>query len=394
MSQSAASPDGDRGVSAPPDRAFGVDRLDALDEASRAWIKLCLAEGLGPVGRERLIARFGGPVDVLRADRSALQGVTGIGPKTAAAIMAARRLDLEELTHQCRLAGVGMIWPERAEYPRRLTEVPAPPGLLFVAGNLLSRDELAVAIVGTRHASRYGERQAARFAEVLADTGVTIVSGLARGIDAAAHRGALAGGGRTIAVLGSGHGRLYPSCHRELADSIAAQGAVMSEYPPRRPPLSSTFPQRNRIVSGLALATLVIEAGARSGALITARHAMEQNREVLVLPGPVEKGAFRGSHRLIRDGALLVETPSDVLEALGPLPVPAEGESGDVRAPAELLLSEQERAILSEIGTRPTPIDQVVARSGLPVQRVLSTLSMLEMRHLIERVSGQFVARR
>ena len=359
----------------------------------RDWIRLCLVPGVGPVLRERLLARFGSPQKILQASPQALGQVEGVGRKTARAIQAARRLDVDALEAMCAQAGIELILQRDEAFPERLAEIPARPGLLFARGRMEPSDRLAVAIVGTRRPSSYGLRHARRLARGLAAQGVTIVSGLAEGIDGAAHEAALEQGGRTVAVLGSGHLKLYPASHRNLAARIAEAGCVLSEYPPEHPAFRSTFPQRNRVVSGLALATVVIEAGKRSGALITARHALEQNREVLVLPGPVDGGRFSGAHALLADGARAVESTDDILDAIGPLPAPVPVGSGDVHHGAELLLSERERAVLDQIGRDPTPIDQVVAASGLGVSQVLSVLSILEMRSVIRRVSGQFVAR-
>jgi DNA processing protein len=230
----------------------------------------------------------------------------------------------------------------------------------------------------------------------LARAGYAIVSGLARGIDAAAHRGALKAGGRTLAVLGSGVLSIYPPEHESLAAEVIAHGALISESPPRSPPMSGAFPQRNRIVTGLSLGLIVVEAAERSGALISARHAMEQGREVFAVPGRVDSRMSRGCHRLIRDGAKLVETVDDVLEELGPLatPTPAAGEpSTPIRHPAELQLNEPEKAVLAAITDEPATIDEVVVASGLPVPNVLSTVSVLEMRRLIRRVGGNRVMR-
>jgi DNA processing protein len=258
-------------------------------------------------------------------------------------------------------------------------------------------DGLAVAIVGTRHGSQYGLAQADRLAAGLARCGYTIVSGLARGIDAAAHRGALKAGGRTIAVLGSGVLSVYPPEHVSLAAEIAQHGAVISENPTRSPPLPGAFPQRNRIITGLSLGVIVVEASERSGALISARHAMEQGREVFALPGRVDSRTSRGCHRLIRDGAKLVETIDDVLEELGPLatptPVASDTASPPIRHPGELQLNEPEKAVLAAIDDEPIAIDTIIAASGLPVQNVLSTLSVLEMRRLIRRLGGNRVMR-
>ncbi|MFH1266412.1 MAG: DNA-processing protein DprA [Planctomycetota bacterium] len=358
-------------------------------------LQLSLIPGVGPRTRQALLERFGSAADVLQAPPSELQTVPGVGPKLTRKIVEARdEIDAEEEMAVCRAHGVTILTVDDDEYPRLLREIHDPPGVLFVKGNFQPQDALAVAIVGTRHATQYGLRQAERLAGSLARTGLTIVSGLARGIDAAAHRGALAAGGRTLAVLGSGVLNVYPPEHEKLADEVAAQGAVLSEAPTRAAPLSGMFPQRNRIISGLALGTVIVEAGERSGALITARHAMEQGREVFAVPGRVDDRTARGCHRLIRDGAKLVETADDVLEELGPLVEAAPGDDGQsVRHPAELTLNELEQKVLAAVGTESTLVDSIVADTGLAVPQVLSTISVLEMRRLVRRLSGSSVVR-
>jgi DNA processing protein len=259
---------------------------------------------------------------------------------------------------------------------------------------LKTTDSLSVAIVGTRTASQYGRAQAARFSRGLAQAGLTIVSGLARGIDGAAHQAAVEASGRTIAVLSSGVLDIFPPQHAELANQIAEHGALISEMPPGSKPMRGMFPRRNRLISGLCLATIVIEAAERSGALITARTAGEQGRDVFAMPGLVSSPNARGCHRLIRDGAILIQDPEDVLEALGPLVDQVQvSQEQTVRHPGELTLNEQETAVLQAIATEPTSIDTVIVSSGLPVPRVLSTLSVLEMRRLVRRVSGTVVQR-
>ena len=280
------------------------------------------------------------------------------------------------------------------DYPRPLRTIHDPPGVLFRRGMPNPQDEMAVAIVGTRHATRYGIAQAERLAASLARTGFTVVSGLARGIDAAAHRGAIAAGGRTIAVLASGLLEIYPPEHDKLADEVAANGYLVSESPPRMIPISGAFPQRNRIISGLSLGTIVIEAADRSGALITARHANEQGREVFAVPGPVDSRLSRGCHALIKDGAKLVESIDDVLAELGPLAQNIQREDGTLLTkPAELTLNEIEQKVLATIDGAATSMDDIVKASGLPIHRVLSTISVLEMRRLVRRVSGTQVMR-
>jgi DNA processing protein len=358
-------------------------------------LRLCLVSGVGPRIRKALLERFGTPEAALRAAPSELRDVYGVGPKLTDKIVAAQReIDVEQEIAVCREHGIDILTEMHAAYPRVLREIHDPPGVLFVQGTLQPQDALAVGIVGTRHATPYGLRQAERLAGSLARAGLTIISGLARGVDAAAHRGALEAGGRTLAVLASGVLNIYPPEHKKLAAEVAAQGALMSESPPRAEPLAGTFPQRNRLISGLSLGVIVIEAGDRSGALITARHAMEQGREVFAVPGSVESRASRGCHRLIRDGARLVESADDVLEELGPLVEAAPGHDGrEVHHPAELALNELEQQVLAAIGCEATSIDRLVAETRLPVPQILSTLSVLEMRHLIRRLSGTTVIR-
>ncbi len=230
-------------------------------------------------------------------------------------------------------------------FPEMLAEIPDPPGLLYVRGDFVERDAMAVAIVGARHCTPYGLRIAEKLGASLARVGLTVVSGLARGIDAAAHRGALCAGGRTIAVLANGLAQIYPPEHEGLAREVAAAGAIVTESAMLQEPLAGLFPQRNRIISGLSLGVVIVEATPRSGSLATARHAMEQNREVFAVPGPVDSLASVGCHRLIRDGARLVETVDDILEELGPLvrEVRTAPDEPAVRRPAELTLSDQER---------------------------------------------------
>ena len=326
---------------------------------------------------------------------SQLREVPGVGPTLARAIStASEQIDIQQEIQRCRQHQIGVVTQWQPEYPRQLAEIPDPPGVLYLRGELLPGDLLCVAIVGTRHASNYGLRQAERLASSLARAGLTIVSGLARGIDAAAHRAALEVKGRTIAVLASGLLNVYPPEHRKLADQIVRQGALVSECHTLGKPLRGAFPRRNRLITGLSLGVVVVEASQRSGALISARHAMEQGREVFAVPGRVDSRTSRGCHQLIRDGAKLVESAEDVLEEFGPLFETVPDANGrEVHHPAELQLNDQERSVLDAIDTEVTNIDSVAERSGLPVHRVLSTLSVLEMRHLIRRPSTTTVWR-
>lgn len=359
------------------------------------YLALVLTTGVGPITLAALLEHFGSAAAVLTASPEELAAIPGVGVALSRRIRSAEFRELACQTIEvCERDSIQILRPEAAAFPRLLRELADPPSVLYVRGELKVQDQLAIAIVGTRGASHYGRAQAERFARSLARAGLTIVSGLARGIDAAAHRGALEAQGRTIAVLSSGVHEIYPPQHEELAEQIIASGALVSEMPPFTKPKKGMFPQRNRLISGLALGTLVIEAAERSGALITARHAGEQGREVFAMPGLVSTPVARGCHALIRDGAYLTQDPEDIVDQLGSL---VEGvqiaADKHVRHPAQLQLNEQESAVLHAIGLEPTDINRVVQESGLPVARVLSTLSVLEVRHLIRRVSGQLVQR-
>jgi DNA processing protein len=364
-------------------------------EALHETIRLAMVPGVGPKLRRALLDHFGSPRAVLDAAPSALRAVPGIGPKTSLAISKARdEIDVAAELEAAAREGVQIITDLSADYPRSLREIHDPPAMLYVRGKILPKDALCVAIVGSRHATNYGLTQAERLAGSLARAGLTIVSGLARGIDAAAHRGALAAGGRTIAVLGSGVMNIYPPEHAALADEVVMQGAIVSEASLYAAPLSGSFPQRNRIISGMSLGVVIVEAALQSGALITGRHAMEQGREVFAVPGRVDNRMSHGCHRLIRDGAKLVETADDVLEELGPLVEATSQEDGrKVHHPAELQLNDLERRVLDAVTPDAITIDAVVSTAGLPTPQVLATLSVLEMRRLVRRLSGNTVYR-
>jgi DNA processing protein len=369
---------------------------NACDEDQlRQELRLALVPGVGPLMRQKLLEQFGSAERVLAAGSGELQSVSGVGPTLAKRIVAAREeVDVDAQIELCRKHGIQMLLESHADYPPLLKEIHDPPSVLFVRGTLLPGDALAVAIVGTRHATRYGLKQAAALAASLARSGITVVSGMARGIDSAAHRAALDVGGRTIAVLASGVLEPYPPENVGLAEEIISQGCLISETAPTMPPISGMFPQRNRIISGLSVGTIVVEAPDRSGALITARHAWEQNREVFAVPGPIDSRPSQGPNRLIRDGAKLVASIDDVLEELGPLAHEARRVDGTtIRVPAEVTLNEIEQKVLQAIQPQGSLIDDVTQSSGLPVHRVLSTVHVLEMRGLIRRVSGNRVAR-
>jgi DNA processing protein len=375
-----------------------------VDESFLAHVRLACVPGVGSVARQRLLERFGSPQGVFAASPSELAGVPKVGPKLAQLIPEFATSKVAEETFElCRRRGVEILVEGGPGYPRLLSQIPDPPGMLFVRGRLEPCDALAVAIVGSRHATAYGRRVAHQLAGGLARAGYTIVSGLARGIDHAAHRGALDAGGRTLAVLGSGVLEIYPPEHADLAVEVVRQGALMSEAPPLSAPQAGAFPSRNRIVSGLTLGTVVVEAADRSGALITARLAGEQGREVFAVPGPIDSRTSRGCHRLIRDGAKLVETVDDILEEFGPLFEKAVAADGrEVQSPAELRLDDVERTVLAALdgqladaggGAASVDLDELVAASGLAVSRVLAAIGVLEARRIARRLPGNRVAR-
>jgi DNA processing protein len=358
-------------------------------------LRLNLVPGIGPRIAQLLIDRFGSIAAVLSASIADLQQVPGIGPKLAMALAThgSRAEGLAEW-RRCRAAGVHLLLRGEGRYSPALDRIPDPPHLLYCRGELLPSDELAVAIVGSRHCTAYGRQQAERIAAGLARAGITVVSGLARGIDSAAHRGALQVGGRTIAVCATGLSSIYPPEHADLAEAIVRQGALLTESPMLQAPVPGLFPQRNRIISGLSLGVIVIEAGRKSGALHTARHAMEQNRDLFAVPGRIDSEASQGCLDLIRDGAVLIRGIEDVLEALGPLTKPVRTPpSGIVHQPRELQLSDQERTVLNQITAEPIAIDEVLRSLELESSRVLATLTVLEMRQLIRRLPGGFVIR-
>ncbi len=354
-------------------------------------LRLTLVSGVGPKICRTLIEEFGSAGAVLDARESALREVAGVGSKLAEKIHRARtEVDAEAELELCRKLGVEVVAAGDEGYPPTLAEIPDPPSLLYVRGKIEPADQIAIALVGSRKCTSYGLRIAERLATSLARVGLTVVSGLARGIDAAAHRGALNGGGRTLAVLANGLSEIYPPEHEDLARDVAASGALISESPMRQGPLAGLFPQRNRIISGLSLGVVVVEATPRSGSLSTAKHATEQNREVFAVPGPVDSLPSRGCHFLIRDGARLVETVDDILEELGPLvrEVKAKPEEPAIRHPAELSLSDQERTLLGRLDDRPVSVDELIVGSGLTASQVMATLSVLEMRRLVRRQPG------
>jgi len=362
-----------------------------MDPEHRAYLELALTTGIGPQTLQRLLETFGSPADVLSANSEQLINIDGIGPRLAALIRQRDKKHIDDVLKNCERYNIRWVLPLQNEFPELLRTIPDPPSVLFYKGELSPRDQLSVAIIGTRHATQYGKDQATRICYSLAKAGFTLVSGLARGIDAIAHETALRCKARTIAVLANGLDTVYPPENKSLAERIVQEGGLLlSEQPPCMPPKRGMFPQRNRLISGLALGVLVIEAARRSGTLITARHAAEQGRDVFALPGPVQSRVSQGCHQLIRDGAILTQDADDIIESLGPMVQDAKiAPDRTIRRPAELQLNDQEQTVLNSIEFDATDIDRIIHRSGLPVARVLSTLSVLESKHLVRRSSGR-----
>lgn len=370
---------------------FTSSHLDAL----RDHVRLACLPGVGSRFRRLLLERFGSPAGVFAAHPDEFRSIAKVGKKLAEAIPAlARDATADEILALCAKHSVDIILEGAAEYPGLLARIDDPPSLLFVRGALLPADALAVAVVGARHATKYGLKVAEQLGGSLARAGYTVVSGLARGIDAAAHRGALAAGGRTIAVLGTGVLNIYPPEHADLALDVIKSGAVISEAPPLTEAHAGLFPQRNRIVSGLCLGTVVVEACDRSGALITARLAGEQGREVFAVPGPIDSRMSRGCHALIRDGATLVGGIDDILAEFGPLfETATTGAGRPVNHPAELQLGELEQRVLDAVGGTGATVDEIVDGTELSASQALSAISVLEMRRLVRRLPGSRVER-
>jgi len=352
----------------------------------RWWLALRLVRGVGPVAYQGLLQAFRTPAAVFAAGRSALE-CAGVRPEVARAI---RRFDqwalVDEQVEQLQRHGAWLLTWDDPNYPVNLRRIHDPPPYLVVQGTLEARDALAVALVGSRQVSAYGLRLAREIAEGLVRYGVTVVSGLARGTDAQAHWSAVRAGGRTIAVLGSGIDVVYPSEHHALFHAITRQGAVVTEFMMGTQPDAENFPSRNRIISGLALGSVVVEATEKSGSLITAALAAEHGREVFAVPGAIGERT-RGTHRLIRDGAKLTERAEDVIEEIAPQLL-----QRPVRRDA-VALAPLEAAIVESLRHETVHVDDIIARSGLTPAAVLQTLLSLELRGVVQQLPGKhFVA--
>ena len=358
-----------------------------------AWVALAMvSEVVGNARRYHGLLRLGSPAEVFRTPRQALSSAIGDGAAKAVASFPWREAARGQAAAATR-CGARLVLLEDPDYPPLLRAIELPPPFLFVRGELGREDGLAVAIVGSRRGTPYGLRMAERLAADLGARGVTVVSGLARGVDTAAHRGALGAGGRTLAVLGSGVDVVYPPENRRLTTEVAESGAVISQFPMGTAPLPHHFPARNRVIAGLTLGTVVVEAAERSGALITARLAGELGREVYAVPGNVSSPGSLGANALIQDGAKLVQGWEDVVaewppewrQALRPLPASGASASRDARGAIE----PGERALLALLGDEPLAVDTVVEQSRLPSSQVSAGLMALELRGLVRRIAGQ-----
>jgi len=352
-------------------------------EERKYWVGFNRIFGVGPVRFQRLLDFFGDAATAWQASVAGLVAA-GIETKIAERIAASRAtiiLDREmEHLHRCHVQV--LTWADET-YPRRLKEIPAPPPVLYLLGELLPGDEWAVAMVGTRQASIYGREAATRIADGLVRNGITVVSGLARGIDAVAHKTALASGGRTIAVLGCGLDQVYPAEHLKLAAEIREHGALVSDYPLGTRPEAANFPPRNRIISGLSLGVVIVEAALGSGALITADFAVEQNREVFAVPGSILSRLSEGPNRLIQQGAKLVIGVEDILDELK-LEMVAEKRAVQLALPAD----ETEATLMRYLSHEPAHVDEIGRESGLPIATVSATLTLMELKGIVRQVGG------
>lgn len=386
---------------------------ESVDHVERlAIIDLALRPGVGSVTFKNLIGHFGSARQAAQASAADLAEAPGIGLRRAQKMLQSSGEAVVEaelqLAARHRVQIITCIDPD---YPQALKYLPDPPVMLYVRGTLTDADRLAMAIVGSRRSSLYGQQQAERFAVALSQIGFTVISGLARGIDAAAHRAAVKHGGRTVAVLGNGLSTIYPPEHQKMAAEIADSGAVVSEYPMTAEPRAEHFPRRNRIISGMSLGVLVIEAGLKSGALITAHVAAEQGKEVFALPGRVDSPFSTGCHKLIQEGARLAQSIDDILEEFPDLrfassaaatlssssqaAASASAGKGDnqPQLPLTLKLTAEESAVMAALDGEPLTVDEIAARAAIAHAAVSATLTMLELKRLVRSLPGPRYAR-
>jgi len=347
------------------------------------WIGFNLIKGIGAVRMQALIQHFGdletawkaSPVEFARA---------GLGLKLIERIIQAREnVDLTRLWTKIESQGIRILTWEDEAYPQRLKEIDQPPPVLYVRGEYLPDDVFAVAIVGTRRVTPYGRQITEQLAAFLASNGMTVISGLARGVDAIAHQTSLKAGGRTIGVLGSGVDKIYPPEHRSLAEQMIERGAIISDYAPGTPPDASNFPPRNRIISGLSLAVVVIEAGETSGALITAEFAAEQGREIFAVPGSILAPQSKGTNKLIQNGALPLLCVEDLMQALDLTRM------GEHKAARKIIPSDETEArLIGVLGDEPIHVDEIRNQTALPIEKVSATLALMELKGMVRQVGG------
>lgn len=354
-----------------------------LSDLRRYWVGFNMVKGIGAVRFQALLDHFGDARSAWEAPGEALRAV-GLSSKIVENLLIMRaQINLDQIWEQIQAQKIRVITWEDEGYPRRLKEIDQPPPVLYISGELLPEDEWAVAIVGTRRITAYGRQVTEEIASTLARRGITVVSGLARGVDGVAHQAALNAGGRTLAVLGSGVNRVYPPEHRRLAENIREHGALLSDYALGTPPEASNFPPRNRIISGLSLAVVVVEAGETSGALITANFAAEQGRDVFAVPGNILAPQSQGTNRLVQQGAQPLLNVKDLLEALD-LTAVAEHKVARTILPADAM----EAQLLGIIGVEPLHVDDIRDQSGLPIEKVSATLALMELKGMVRQVGG------
>lgn len=356
-----------------------------------AWLLLSSLEGVGDQKIAVLIQRLGDPREVVAASPKLIASILGTQEaRVARAMHAARDIHTAKQVGMLRSGDFRLYSLWNSDYPQVLRNIPSPPVLLYTRGAFLPSDARAVAVVGSRAATEYGKTVAYDLAHAATAEGLTVVSGLARGVDSFAHRAALDAGGRTVAVLGNGPDIAYPPENRKLMQEIADHGVVVSEFPPGTAPNPKHFPRRNRIIAALSMGVIVVQARETSGALITAQHALEQGKEVMAVPGPIHARTSKGPHALIKQGAALVEDIDDILAALGePLP----SRSPRVSGSAVPELGADEEALLRHMGADPVHIDTLCGRTGQPSGMLLARLLQLELKGAVKQLAGkQFLA--
>ena len=349
----------------------------------RYWIGFNLIKGIGAVRMQALIQHFG-DLEVAWKAAPADLAEAGLGAKVIERVLQAREeVDLRKLWEKIESQGIKILtWQDEA-YPGRLKEIDQPPPVLYIRGEYLPDDLFAVAIVGTRRVTAYGRQITEEISSFLAANGITVISGLARGVDAIAHQSTLKAGGRTIAVLGCGVDKIYPPEHRGLAEQMMERGAIISDYALGTPPDASNFPPRNRIISGLSLAVVVVEAGETSGALITAEFAAEQGREVFAVPGSILAPQSKGTNKLIQTGALPLLSMDDLMQALDLTRV------GEQKAARKVIpADETEARLMNVLGSEPLHVDEIRNQAELPIEKVSATLALMELKGMVRQVGG------